>query len=77
LVWRDDKRVARPEKSFDTEMGPGRRPISGKTALPLLKNAYRSTMQPSNERMLHFLTIRRDGRILTLQRFSVWLTHAV
>ena len=41
LVWRKDRWVARPGKSFDTEMGRGRRPNSAETALPLLKNAYR------------------------------------
>jgi hypothetical protein len=41
LVWRGNQRVTRPGKSFDTEMRYGKRPISEKTALPLLKNAYR------------------------------------
>jgi hypothetical protein len=41
LVWRDDRWVAQPEKSSDTEMRRGKNPISEETALPLLKNAYR------------------------------------
>jgi hypothetical protein len=41
LVWRDNRWVAQPEKSFDSEMRRGKRLISEETALPLLKNAYR------------------------------------
>lgn len=37
LVWRTDKWVAQPEKSFDGEM----KSISQEIALKLLKNAYR------------------------------------
>jgi uncharacterized protein len=41
LVWRGDRWVAQPEKSFDPEMRRGKKPISEQIALPLLKNAYR------------------------------------
>jgi pimeloyl-ACP methyl ester carboxylesterase len=41
LVWRGNRWVALPEKSFDPEMRRGKKPISEQIALPLLKNSYR------------------------------------
>lgn len=41
LVWRNNRWVAQPNFSCDTEMKHGNNFIESRIALPLLKNAYR------------------------------------